>query len=414
MKNNLPTYWYVKITPGNQTILGEYWNKNSNNSCYTSFNSGYLHSHNDRTESILKRGNFAASFHEYREIKPGHEEITFEQFKQYVLKEKPIIMKAQTFGINGPKALLKAIWSELGELGYNIEAEETDFECIYHNMSDSTKNSDFTKKDYIELYNGYIGKAQKEFTLPQQYNEALAFAKEQLEDKYWGPQKWAIGTFVVFCVDIWRYKVGDIDVITESPTKSYTNMALKNDKAVSSRREDDGTFKWFATKKEAEAFALTLKPTPKNGDWIVITKKLSNSHSLNWWSVGSIYQLTSNISGDWFNVKKPTGETNGWHCKFIEFRFATPEEVINATKPVEVRLPFGSHEFIIYKDRGYASCPEGNITKAEIKAVIDWMENKPYILGYQMQLHSATTMFIKFGCYEGTRREAKAILEAFD
>jgi hypothetical protein len=82
----LPERWCVKITEDNWEILGKYWNKQANRNCYTRFDFGYLHNYNLYEQIITLKGNLFASFHE-NEKRLNYEEITFEQFKKYVLKQ---------------------------------------------------------------------------------------------------------------------------------------------------------------------------------------------------------------------------------------------------------------------------------------------------------------------------------------
>lgn len=161
-------------------------------------------------------------------------------------------MKAQSFKINGSKNLLKAIEEELTSLGYKIDSNVTT-SPLY--IAHSCTIID-TKHNFKALFYGnIISWWDKTFELPQQYNKALAFAKEQLNDKYWGPQKWAIGTFVVFLQTFGTSKIGDIDVIKRN---EYDNSIVCIKEGATTKK--DAYVKWFATKEEAETFALTLKP----------------------------------------------------------------------------------------------------------------------------------------------------------
>lgn len=103
--------------------------------------------------------------------------------------------------------------------------------------------------------------------------------------------KWSVGTYVVFCEEIWKYRIGDIDVITGKPNHDGGNMSLERDSAVASSREEKGTFKWFATKQEAEDFAKTLTTVTdmedfKIGDWII-----SLINKTNFRKTGDVFQI---------------------------------------------------------------------------------------------------------------------------
>jgi len=121
-------------------------------------------------------------------IYAGHTEITFDQFKQYVLKETTMKNQALTFKITGSKALLKAMWGDLLEAGYinnerdgYLERKSPRLEYISTNCNKDSEGVD-KKETFSELYAGNVnGKFDKTFNLPEQYNEALEFAKEQLK-----------------------------------------------------------------------------------------------------------------------------------------------------------------------------------------------------------------------------------------
>lgn len=104
-------------------------------------------------------------------------------------------MKAKKFSIKGKLSLLKAIKEDLIGLGYTFNqlGSPAPTEII-----NNTYSSSYTKEQFTELalLNGTL-KDRKIFTLPQDYQAALDFAKEQLEDKYWTPE----------------YKVGDVVVL---------------------------------------------------------------------------------------------------------------------------------------------------------------------------------------------------------
>lgn len=125
----------------------------------------------------------------YSRIVEGYTELSLDQFKKYVLKQKLEVMKAQTFSIKGSAPLLEAIGKELKELGYNIDKFDNDYSMISHNMVKQDAEKLNNKKEFIQLYNDCEGNlpfnTNEIFYLPKQYNEALAFAKEQLLDKYW-------------------------------------------------------------------------------------------------------------------------------------------------------------------------------------------------------------------------------------
>jgi len=132
-------------------------------------------------------------------------EITFDQFKTYILpleqkvKEskfynKNTDMKPQTFAIKAEnKKLLEAIWDELIEFGYTFKGYTpyNGKDCKY--ISNDYQSPD-NLNNYRKLFAGNLYRVDalgqhfnKIFTLPHQYQESLEFAKEQLT--LWAPQE---------------------------------------------------------------------------------------------------------------------------------------------------------------------------------------------------------------------------------
>lgn len=112
----------------------------------------------------------------------------WKEIKQTKNKE----MKATTFAIKGKPSLLTAITEELLEMGYVLidgRMPKGNDVCI-----ETTKNSveGTTKEEFskiIAMPCSSINTENKQFSLPAQYEEALAFCKEQLSDAYWTKEK---------------------------------------------------------------------------------------------------------------------------------------------------------------------------------------------------------------------------------
>jgi hypothetical protein len=84
----LPEKWCIKTERNDiGRLIGKWFGDQSSNGCYVNSCLGeYYHSHNLEYQSILNKGYLSASYANY-EPKPGYTEITFDQFKQYVLKD---------------------------------------------------------------------------------------------------------------------------------------------------------------------------------------------------------------------------------------------------------------------------------------------------------------------------------------
>ncbi len=193
MTNNftLPEKWCIKVTKENAIIIGEFYAEHAwkgYKESIPNYHIGrYFTSHNLASNvSIFDKPpgfNFSLEYPTSPFV-----EITFEQFKNYVLK-KETMKRPQTFKITGSKPLLKAIWEELIEMGYTKGRyiPTNNYKELNHICSNyEIFNDTHTIKEFKELY---LGKASIDtdvaFNLPEQYNEALQFAKDQLNHPYW-------------------------------------------------------------------------------------------------------------------------------------------------------------------------------------------------------------------------------------
>lgn len=182
----ISSQFFIRLDENNQKELGKFWNEQSGNMCYN-FSSGCMHSHNNDGESILEKGNLSASFHKSSPL-TGFTEITMSQFKSLI---KQSTMKAKTFGISGSEPLLSAMWKELLKMGYVADhVPGGDIRCISSTFTTSNKALE-SLTDFKRLYMGHLGantietQYDRHFSLPTQWNECMAFAKEQLAPKYW-------------------------------------------------------------------------------------------------------------------------------------------------------------------------------------------------------------------------------------
>lgn len=137
-------------------------------------------------------------------------ELTVEEVKELIkdyLKPKEMD-KPRAFIIEGSTPLIKAMASELLELGYtNIcldSISEENLTNIQMNRGDKT-----LLKDGIEEFKVLFlarstswflqNPSAERFTLPKDYNEAIKFAKEQLNHPYWkiDEQKFEVGDWIL-------------------------------------------------------------------------------------------------------------------------------------------------------------------------------------------------------------------------
>lgn len=335
----------------------------------------------------------------------GLEKATLEEVSKYLpdghpdkIKEN---MKAKIFRILGTPALIKAMSEELKEIGYDISEFDSTYNGICHNMSKNTKESDFSKEDYIELFNDIDCDEAVDviFTLPAQYNEVLEFAKEQLSDKYWvKTPKFKVGDYVCDFEDDSEH-IGRIYKI-EDDKYYYWGFNIVGD------FKDETIIDWYsvescsrlATEEEIKEFLIRV--AKKKG--LVKGTKFNtvNSASL-------VIGECAGIVNDKWTYSKSTDTLSNRGNIYSKGVWAT---II----PSEIKLPFGNFEFTINKKLQTATCKEGVITKQQIQEIVDWWDKDFTLLGYKMQIIVDGKLSIKFGCCEGSVAEIKAILKAFN
>ena len=213
---------------------------------------------------------------------------------------------------------------------------------------ESPRIVDFFDKYYIV---SYISEKNKKVQ--------LGFKEDVLEEvsskeEFVLPKKWSIGTWVVSCknnaVGIEDFNEGCIAKIVNTNSILYGLSWW----ACSKKEEDEGIVKWFATKKEAEEFAATLKEPEcefKAGDWVIVKGAaqggdgngiLEDNYLTNLYSKDS--QPFINISGC---LEFESDFIVSYECKFSKrtegrrikkshiIRKATKEEIESVTKTEE-------------------------------------------------------------------------------
>lgn len=94
-ENELPGRWAIKSNKDNIGEIDKYYSRQLKYSVYKDDVGEYFHSHNLADDSLSVMNDdidFAANF-KSEEIKHGYAEITFDQFKEHVLKENAISLE---------------------------------------------------------------------------------------------------------------------------------------------------------------------------------------------------------------------------------------------------------------------------------------------------------------------------------
>lgn len=175
MKNNitgefvLPNKWYVTVTIRNREVLSK-WRFDTYDEAPSWFTVGAVVGYCKDSDSK-----------EWDEkVNDNWEnEITFQQFKKYVLKENQntkTTKNMKAFKIIGSEPLLEAISKELLKLGYK---------WVNRRLSlDETSSPLYIASKDQKMWAGYATTMGNytTFSLPKEYDEALAFAKSLLKE----------------------------------------------------------------------------------------------------------------------------------------------------------------------------------------------------------------------------------------
>lgn len=175
---SLESSWYIKLTKENFDVVTK-WHKSVDIIRGRMYNIGSYYG--------VCKGKGDAWGNNF--LYEGAQVITFEQFKQYVLKQKTMKTK-QDFTIEGSIALKEAFVKESGLQNSEIYFED------YLVPSFSRENS----------LTSTAGKQLKHFILPQQWNEALEYVKEYFKEE--------------------EFKAGDYVVMTDYGTATKTNSFI--------------------------------------------------------------------------------------------------------------------------------------------------------------------------------------------
>jgi hypothetical protein len=148
------------------------------------------------------------------------------------------------------------------------------------------------------------------------------------------------------------------------------------------------------------------------GDYIVF-ENLKGSYSE---SNGDIVKITCIADSPLWVTHKPDSFSGGgfsYNAYKDNIRKATKEEIAKATNKTK-ELYFGDTKVTIKQGSSYAETQYGNISKVEIKEIIDFFNQDITLLGRKMSIKNSSTWYISFGCQQGTLAQIKEIYKAFD
>ena len=363
-------------------------------------------------------------------------EATLEEIQQYLPDNHPdkikINMEKQTqakpFAIFGSKPLLKAIWEDLLFVGYVDNPCEYNPENNYENLEYICTNYTMTPETIEEFKMLYAGNISSKrtlaqsceiFELPAQYNDALEFAKKQLSSVYWKKEfKFKIGDYITSNDPAYKNHIGRI-------TKLYTNnignpiynyWGFKPDGEF---KEDDDNYcvicpdDRLATDEEIKLFLKRATKFKGYTDGCKIDQKTGYK------GAGATHKVTDTSKIEVSFIK--SNKENYYNVSISGTGvFSDADNNNDWAKVLPNTLPFGNLEFTIHKEKQFAKCDMGVITKEEIQSVITYWNTDIKLLGYSMEIClnkrpiPKPEWSLKFGCCEGTIEQAKTILKAFD
>ncbi len=372
----LPEKWAVARNEENYRVLND-WCNSHNGVAGTTEPNGYIHSHNyGNNWKGFDSGHYYANF---KQKHPDHTEITFEQFKKYVLKQEEEVMKYTLDELVGNESVVVYIdseeeWNKLKETGkFNM--------CKYYgkhcySLATATYSSASTKTSA----DGY--KNVKIITINQiKFNETM--------------NKEIIG-----------YKL-------KKDCQQYLEAAEKIASILPGRKESLERYleksQWGVFKENLEkAGVLNLwfepiykeRPKYKVGDWVL------TSNNANGWGSSSgeinnkILQI-SRIDYDdlathggryYFGIKRTAGEEI--------VRLATPKEIKKATTK---KFPIGDYKAVV-KDGNIIIDGKGKISVEAFNDFYDSYLHNTFtaVDNYDIVLTDAT---IKIGCVKNVTLE---------
>ena len=306
--------------------------------------------------------------------------------------------KPQTFSILGKEHQLKSIWEDLKELGYTLYKE--DF------IGKIRISNDYKRIETKEMFSSLCTCSTRErsshvnFQLPQQYQEALDFAKEQINHPYWDQDEYKVGDWVTVIGFDERYSYS---LYHGELGKSY--LITKINKSGLFFNETDCLCKTVIKVRKATEEEIKSELLKQANERYPIGCKFKSICGF----TGKIY---GGLIWGWSNDKDAIFTNTDYRILYCDGKWA---EII---KP----LYFGKNKFIVENNQ-YATTAYGNITKEELKTAIDYIENPPKLCGYNLtihsnekysSLHSFETLGLKlgFGCQSGKLSELKEIYKA--
>jgi len=308
--------------------------------------------------------------------------------------------------------LVEAFVEDLEKIGYKLDKSYSlsGKDLVTHHDNLDSYDKDIEKFKKITYCKEKTLLYSNKFTLPQQYLKALSFAKEQIESPYWVKTKFEKGD--------WLYaKTTHSEHLFRFSKQCIGNIYSNEYYCI-----DGGTLQ--LSEGHEETFYISIHQASKATN-DQITRVLSRVARIkgyleNTCFVDNVHNKVFRISSERFNTFGKQDRlyvnvcTNDCFNKTASvYKDGIWAEIVNSEK-----LTFGNSQVEVFPGR-YVKTAYGEITKEELKKIIDWINSAPSILSYQFTIHSSDSYvkitdndaIIGFGCQKGSLRELKAILK---
>jgi hypothetical protein len=247
---SLPEKWCIKPTSSSVTAISKYFHSIGN--AYVGYESSWKVSCHGSPVNYFHFPQYKPRAWGEVEVREGYTEITFDQFKKWVLKESPEISLEGRY--------LKCI-SDLGKshypckkgdyLKFSVIKDNCQHWGAYDSKGLRTGTEDSPRYWGIDVHLNPDFELMPEGFVPPE-------SKPELTEKV---EKGDAGTYVVYLKDLDHSfrKKGVVEMIVSK--SNHPERCVKMEESASlalADRETEGDVKWFATKSEAEEFAKTL------------------------------------------------------------------------------------------------------------------------------------------------------------
>lgn len=325
-------------------------------------------------------------------------------------------MKATTFVIKGKPSLLTAITEELLEMGYVLidgqMPRENDI-CIKttKNSAEGTTKEEFSKITAMPISN--INTENKQFSLPAQYEEALAFCKEQLSDAYWTKEEeLKIGDFIYFLKQFDSKNIGFIVEIKNISGDIHSTKGWIS--------YNNGGFRWCDGKSNGYTLNKDFRKATEQEIKAYKEKELLEEAAKRGFTEGAKFTSTTGSTG--FTVKLPLyvldgeniyGQGSGCIYSANTKKWAT-------IVPQETILTLGSNNIRVHitKEKVWADGKEGYFNMSHLKQYIFETQQGKSLGAYSIKLDNENERIFLIGCRDEKNmfslKELQQVVDEYD